>query len=76
MRPLDANFLAKSKEVWNIYFTEHSSPIFFTLHKGFPSIKDITIACRFVSIGLGVGNPSSYKICMNVNYLIDESLDK
>lgn len=58
IRPLEANFLASSKELKKIYLTEQSSPIFFTLHKGYPSISDITIACLFVSMGLGVGKPS------------------
>lgn len=76
INPRVANFFTNSRQVLNIYFIEQFYPIFFTLHKGSPSIRDMTIAWRFVSIGFGVGNPSSCKICINTNYLIEDNLDK
>lgn len=76
MSPLDANFLTSYKDFKNISLTEQFYPIFLTLHKGSPSIKDMTIAWRLVSIGLGVGKPSSCKICIKVNSRMEESLDK
>lgn len=44
IKPHDANFFTRSKDLVKISFTEHPSYIFFTWHKGSPFIRDITIA--------------------------------
>lgn len=56
IRPYSANFTTNLRDYSKIDFIEHFYPILLIWHIGSPSTNDIKIACRLVSIGIGVGN--------------------